>query len=245
MTDYVNILGVNIINTNLVSVVMPAYNVEDFIGEAIQSVQNQTYKEWELLIVDDGSLDSTFKIATKFAQIDNRINIIQQKNSGPYAARQTALNITQGRYIAFLDSDDYWLPNKLSLQLKFMQKNNASLSYTRFRRININDNIEGHLISIPEKINYQGLLRNTALATSTVIVDRQKTGIFKIGYDRQIARNTGHQNISPAEIFMRRNVEVPAEHEIEADGKHQQGQVNRIPPRIKKQGCSDQQEINI
>jgi teichuronic acid biosynthesis glycosyltransferase TuaG len=133
-----------------------------------------------MLIVDDGSPDDTADVVKKYAEVDTRIRLIRKRNSGPAMARQTALDVASGRYIAFLDSDDYWMPGKLTQQLAFMRSRCAALSYTRFRRINNDGSTVGHLVEIPNSVNYSGLLRNTAMATSTVIVDRQLTGPFRM-----------------------------------------------------------------
>ncbi len=164
----------------IVSIIMPAYCAANYVGEAIRSVQAQNLTDWEMLVVDDGSTDNTPTIVTGYAASDSRIKLIRQPNAGPALARQVALGAAAGRYVAFLDSDDYWLPGKLARQLEFMAERNAAISFTRFRRINQDGSQVGHLISIPDQLDYCGLLCNTALATSTVIVDRERTGPFRM-----------------------------------------------------------------
>jgi teichuronic acid biosynthesis glycosyltransferase TuaG len=168
------------IRENIVSIIMPAYCAANYIGAAIRSVQAQKMTNWEMLVVDDGSPDNTRTIVSGYAESDSRIKLICQTNAGPALARQAALDVATARYVAFLDSDDYWLPGKLSRQLDFMAERNAAVSFTRFRRINQDGSQVGHLISIPDQLDYRGLLCNTALATSTVIVDRELTGSFKM-----------------------------------------------------------------
>ena len=117
----------------LVSVIMPAYNVQKFISEAIESVLNQTYKHWELLIVDDCSTDDTKKIIETFVNQDERIKpVYLGKNGGkPSIAKNYALKKVVGKYIAFLDSDDIWMSNKLELQVNIMEENSKfGLCYT-------------------------------------------------------------------------------------------------------------------
>jgi teichuronic acid biosynthesis glycosyltransferase TuaG len=161
-----------------VSIITPAYKAGAFVGEAIRSVQAQDMTDWEMCIVDDGSPDDTAAVVAANAADDPRVKLIRQANSGPALARQAALDAAGGRYIAFLDSDDYWLPGKLSRQLAFMAQQQAVVSFTRFRRINHDGTRSGHLIGIPDQLDYRALLCNTALATSTVIVDRQRSGPF-------------------------------------------------------------------
>jgi len=165
---------------NTVSIVMPAYQAASYVGEAIKSVQSQDMSDWELLVVDDGSTDKTAAIVMGYCDADSRVRLIRQENSGPAMARQAAIEVAKGRYIAFLDSDDYWLPEKLSRQLDFMRNTGAAITYTRFRRMNQDGSTLGHLIKIPDHIDYSGLLCNTAIATSTVIVDRYLTGPFRM-----------------------------------------------------------------
>lgn len=166
------------ISDSLISIIIPAYKAATFIGEAIRSVQAQDYQNWEMLIVDDGSPDNTAEVVANFAETDLRVKLIQQKNSGPAMARQRALEAAHGRYITFLDADDYWLPGKLSRQLAFMREHQAAVSFTRFRRISADGRKQGHLVAIPERLTYRQLLRNTAIATSTAMVDRRLTGPF-------------------------------------------------------------------
>ena len=164
----------------LVSIVTPAYKAAPFVGDAIRSVQGQDYPAWEMLIVDDGSPDATAKVVEGFAAADPRVKLIRQDNSGPALARQRALDSANGRFIAFLDSDDYWLPGKLSKQLLFMGRGGSAISYTAFRRVNLDGSELGHRIDVPDRLDYRSLLGNTAIATSTAVVDREKTGPLRM-----------------------------------------------------------------
>jgi teichuronic acid biosynthesis glycosyltransferase TuaG len=165
----------------LVSIVTPAYNASHFIGAAIESVRCQTYQNWEMLIVDDLSKDETVIVVDSYAKLDSRIRLIRlNANVGPAMARQAGLDAACGRYLAFLDSDDLWLPQKLERQLSFMRTYDAALSFTRFRRISEAGDICGRLISVPIRLNYRQLLKNTIIATSTVLIDRVKTGPFRM-----------------------------------------------------------------
>jgi teichuronic acid biosynthesis glycosyltransferase TuaG len=166
---------------DLVSIVTPAYNAASFVEETIRSVLAQTYQHWEMLIVDDCSRDSTSAIVEKWARVDKRIRLIRHEvNRRASGARETALEAAQGRYIAFLDSDDLWLSEKLERQLAFMRERDAALSYTSFRRISQDGATVGNPIAIPKSLTYRQLLGNTAIATSTAIVDRKKAGPFQI-----------------------------------------------------------------
>lgn len=117
-----------------VSVIMPAYNTEEYIEEAIQSVQNQTFQDWELLIIDDGSPDNLVEIVTRFANTDSRIHLIRQKNSGVSVARNTGIKKAKGEYISFLDSDDYWAPDFLEKTYTKANKHNLDFIYTGFQK---------------------------------------------------------------------------------------------------------------
>jgi teichuronic acid biosynthesis glycosyltransferase TuaG len=161
----------------LVSIVTPAYNATRFVPQTIESVLSQTHHDWELLIVDDCSTDDTASLVGRYAAHDGRVRLLRHElNGGPAQARQTALQASRGRYIAFLDSDDLWLPQKLEHQLAFMQRTQAALSFTQFRRVDAEGRTLGRLIDVPEQLSYRALLKNTAIATSTVVIDRQQTG---------------------------------------------------------------------
>ena len=165
----------------LISIVTPAYKASRFIAETIHSVREQTHDNWELIIVDDGSPDDTCAIVEQSAQEDCRIRLIRQRrNYGPSAARNRALEASTGRYIAFLDADDLWLPEKLERQVRFMSDVDAAISFTGFRRISETGDTCGRLTRIPDRLTYGQLLRNTAIAASTVLIDRNMTGSFRM-----------------------------------------------------------------
>ena len=118
---------------DLVSVITPAFNSGRFVAETISSVLSQTYQNWELIIVDDGSTDETVKIVKSFQEKDNRIQLFEnESNKGSAFSRNLALRNAKGKWIAFLDSDDVWHPEKLEKQIKFMTENNCLFSYTNY-----------------------------------------------------------------------------------------------------------------
>lgn len=167
--------------TELVSIVTPAYNAARFVEATARSVIAQTWPHWEMLIVDDCSKDSTREILAGLARTDSRIRPIEhERNGGPAAARNTAIENARGDFLAFLDSDDLWLPRKLEEQLAFMRDRKAALSFTQFRRISEDGATEGRLVDVPPSMGYRDLLRDTAIATSTVIVDRRIAGDLRM-----------------------------------------------------------------
>lgn len=164
---------------SLVSIVTPAYRAARFIGETIRSVQAQTYRDFEMLVVDDCSPDDTAAIVERFAAADPRIRLLRQAaNGGPAAARNRALAEARGRWVAFLDGDDLWLPDKLERQLAFHRARGARISFTAFRRIDADGSRLGRLVTVRDWLDYDRLLCDTGIATSTVIVDRASTGPF-------------------------------------------------------------------
>lgn len=164
---------------NKVSIIMPSYNAAKFIAASIQSVIEQTYRNWELLITDDCSKDDTINIIKKFQEIDNRIQLFSTgKNSGAAAARNISLQNATGKYIAFLDSDDTWISNKLETQIKFMKKNNIAFSFSNYSVMKEDGTPTGNIIHAPKVIGYHGYLRNTIIGCLTVIIDKEKTGSF-------------------------------------------------------------------
>ncbi len=173
---------------NLVSIITPAWGTESVIADTIESVIGQTYKNWELLIADDCSPDNLAAIVKQYAEKDPRVKYLRMpKNGGPANARNLSLNAANGRYIAFLDSDDLWMPEKLEKQLAFMNKNNYSFTYTAYQRFKMSGEKYPFINQVPEKITYSGLLKNTCISTLTVMLDKSKiSGIHMTpgwGYD--------------------------------------------------------------
>jgi teichuronic acid biosynthesis glycosyltransferase TuaG len=165
------------VKTDLVSIITPAYRAAAFIDETIISVVSQTYQNWELLIAEDCSPDDTRDVIRKWERTDSRIKLVaMERNSGPAMARNAALALSTGRWIAFLDSDDLWLPEKLERTLGHAQACNAALVFTGFRRISANGSHTGQYVQVPQTLSYRQLLGNTVIATSTVLIDRTKVG---------------------------------------------------------------------
>lgn len=163
----------------LVSIVTPVYNSEKFISETIDSIQNQTYKHWELILVDDCSSDNSYDIISKYIKYDKRIRYIKlEKNSGAAVSRNTGIKNARGRFIAFLDSDDIWLPEKLEKQLKYMLDKKIGFTFTSYRYMKEDGTKTNKVAKAPYKINYNGLLKNTIIGCSTVVLDRQIVGDF-------------------------------------------------------------------
>lgn len=162
---------------DLVSIITPTYNSEKYIKETINSVLSQTYQNWEMIIVDDCSTDNTVRIIEEEMEKNSRIRFIQlQENQGAAVARNTAINYANGRYIAFLDSDNLWEMNKLEVQVSFMNMNNIPFSYTSYKIINENGEETGKVVNVPEKIDYNQLLKNTIIGCLTVMLDINKFG---------------------------------------------------------------------
>ncbi len=160
-----------------VSVVMPVYDGEAFIAESIRSVMQQSFKNWELIVVDDASADKSVDLVKTLCTEDERIRLIQlEQNSGAAVARNTAIESARGRYIAFLDGDDLWLPHKLELQLAFMQETGAAFSFSAYNRIEVSGH---HLtpIGVPERLAYQDLCKTNYIGCSTAIYDTQVYGV--------------------------------------------------------------------
>ena len=167
--------------SSLVSIITPSYNSERFIGECIQSVIDQTYINWEMLIVDDASQDNSKEVISLFSQNDKRIKtFFLEANIGAAAARNFAIRKTKGKYIAFLDSDDLWDPQKLEKQIFFMHKNNIAFSYTTYESISEDGSRCINFIKALNKITYSGYLKNTIIGCLTVVINRKKTGDFEM-----------------------------------------------------------------
>lgn len=168
-------------NNDLVSIVTPVYSAESFLTETIISVVNQTYKNWEMILVDDCSPDNSADLINRLAEKDSRIKYLKLKeNSGAAVARNTGIANAKGRYVAFLDSDDIWFKDKLENQIEVMKNSNIGFTYTNYSMISENGELIKERIKLPKKLNYVGLLKNTAIACSSVIIDRDLIGDFRM-----------------------------------------------------------------
>ncbi|WHZ10405.1 MAG: Putative N-acetylgalactosaminyl-diphosphoundecaprenol glucuronosyltransferase [Burkholderiaceae bacterium] len=166
---------------DLVSIITPAYRAAGVVGETIRSVVAQTHPHWEMLIADDCSPDDTREVVRQWEQADPRVKLIAlARNGGPAQARNAALERARGRWIAFLDSDDLWLPAKLERSIAHARQQQAGFVFTGFRRINADGSVTGRYIAAPRSLSYRQLLGNTAIATSTVLLDRRVVGEIRM-----------------------------------------------------------------
>lgn len=164
---------------DLVSIIMPSYNTGEYIFDSINSVINQTYTNWELIIVDDCSNDNTDEIIKRFN--DSRIKYLKNKeNCGAAVSRNRALRKAKGKWIAFLDSDDLWLPIKLEKQINFMEKNGYSFSYTNYEEIDIAGNRTDIKVTGPKRITKIGMFNYCWPGCLTVMYDADKISLIQI-----------------------------------------------------------------
>ena len=161
----------------LVSIITANYNAQKFIADTIESVLAQTYTNWEMIIVDDCSSDDSIEIIKQYMQQDKRIKLIELKNnSGAAIARNQAIEKAQGRYIAFLDSDDLWKSDKLEKQISFMLENKYSFTYTNYNLIDENNIEYGKTFEAPKYVSYKDLLKTCSIGCLTAIYDTQYLG---------------------------------------------------------------------
>ena len=166
--------------SGLVSVIMPSYNTAEYISESIASVRKQTYTDWELVIVDDCSADNTDEIVKPFLS-DKRIKYIKNEtNSGAAVSRNRALREAKGKWIAFLDSDDLWHPEKLEKQISFMKKNDYHFSYTNYIEIDETTNPNGRSVTGPKKVTRHGMYNYCWMGCLTVMYDAETIGLIQI-----------------------------------------------------------------
>ncbi|MGX7348645.1 glycosyltransferase family 2 protein [Dolosicoccus paucivorans] len=165
----------------LISVITPVYNAQEFIQETIESVQNQTFQQWEMILVNDQTPDNSVALIEELMQNDPRLKLIHlPENGGAAVARNAGLDEARGRYVAFIDSDDVWHPQKLEKQLEFMQENQYDFTYTNFALMTEEGDIRKDRVNLPLELGYYDLLKNTSIACSTVMIDRQKVGPFQM-----------------------------------------------------------------
>lgn len=162
-------------NDKLVSIIIPVYNASRFLEETINSIQEQTYSNWEAIFIDDCSSDNSYNLIKKYQKEDKRIKLIKNKtNSGTAVSRNNGIDHAEGDYLCFLDADDKWHPEKLEKQINFMQELNCEFSFTGYQFADEKCNPNGKIVSVPDKINYKQALKNTTIWTSTVMFDMNK-----------------------------------------------------------------------
>ena len=174
-------------NADMVSIVVPVYNAERFLPETIGLVQKQTYRDWELILVDDCSSDNGAAIVRQYAKDDTRIRLIQQEvNAGAARSRNLGISQANGRYLCFLDADDIWTSQKLEKELAYMKEKKAAFVFTGYEFADAKGEGLGKIVHVPETISYEQALKNTTIFTSTVMIDRDKIADTDI-YMPQIA----------------------------------------------------------
>jgi glycosyltransferase involved in cell wall biosynthesis len=162
---------------DLVSIIMPSYNSEKYILESITSIINQSYSNWELLIIDDYSKDKTLNIVSNYCKNDNRIKLyVNEKNLGSAISRNIGIKKSSGRYIAFLDSDDLWHQDKLSKQVNFMRLNKYSFTYSYYSQIDEQGLLLKNINNLPEKVSYISTLKSNKIGCLTAIYDKEFFG---------------------------------------------------------------------
>ncbi len=160
-----------------VSIITPSYNSSKYVEECINSVINQTFSDWEHILIDDCSKDGSVEIIKKYVKEDHRFKLIQlDKNSGAGIARNRGIELSSGRFVAFLDCDDYWHSQKLEKQIEFMINNNYAFTYTDYYIINKNEKNPQYQIKAPEKVNYKKMLNNDYIGCLTAIYDTNFLG---------------------------------------------------------------------
>lgn len=161
----------------LVSVIVPVYNAGKWIEDTILSVKSQTYKDWELILVDDGSTDNSVEeIRALISEGDGRVRLVDvgEKNRGAAHARNRGVEEAKGRYICYIDADDLWSPDKLEKQLAFMDENEAAFSFTGYEFADESGVGVQKIVRVPKTISYKQALKNTTIFTSTVMFDMDK-----------------------------------------------------------------------
>jgi teichuronic acid biosynthesis glycosyltransferase TuaG len=166
----------------MVSIIVPVYNAANYIEKTIEMVGAQTYKDWELILVDDCSKDGSAELIEKIiAKQGKRIRLIRKSvNEGAAAARNSGIDASSGRYIAFLDADDVWMPQKLEKQIAFMEEHDAAFSFHAYEFGDEQANPTGKVVKVPLELNYRKALSRTIIFTTTVMFDTEKIDIEMI-----------------------------------------------------------------
>lgn len=160
----------------IVSVIIPCYNMKRFIFDSMRSVVRQTFRDWEMILVDDGSTDGTYEFIKSLSDSDYRIKHTTKAHTGIADTRNQCIQMAQGRYLAFLDADDYWHNSKLEVQLEFMRDRKLGFSYTAYDCVNEEGETVVRSIKTAGDLDYNTYLRNTIIGCSTVMIDRDQVG---------------------------------------------------------------------
>lgn len=166
-------------DNELVSVIMPAYNAEKYISKAIKSVMNQTYHNWELIVIDDGSADSTVDVVSKIAAVEHRVHLYKnQSNMGVSKTRNKGFDLAKGKYIALLDSDDFWHSDKLEKQLALLKEKNADVVYSSYSLINEQSPDKAKAYIVAQQTSYSDMLCENIIGCSTVLMRSEITKMY-------------------------------------------------------------------
>lgn len=204
--------------SGMVSIITPAYNCAKFIEDTVACVIKQTYPNWEMLIVDDCSTDNTREVIEEIMRGEPRVKYLAlEKNSGAAVARTRGMQEAEGEYIAFLDSDDIWLPEKLEKQIAFMQSNGYAFTCTSYEQVDENGKPLGTVRAAKEKMNYRQLLRSCPVGNSTVMYSVARLGKFTVPNIRKRNDYALWLTILKKEEYVRGLPEVLTQYRIRAN----------------------------
>ena len=161
----------------MVTIIIPTYNCAEYIIDTLESVKSQTYKDYEVIIVDNASTDDTLKIVTDLTIDDNRFKVIKLDNNlGAAGGRNEGIKLAVNKYISFLDSDDIWLQNKLEKQVEFMESNNYDFTYTYYEKVDQTGKSLSKIRKSNKTADYNSLLKSNFIGCSTVMYNQEKLG---------------------------------------------------------------------
>lgn len=158
---------------NFISIIVPVYNAASYLEETIRSIQRQSIQSWEVIFIDDASTDKSVKLIRKYCS--EKIRLIElKKNQGAAAARNAGIRAARGRFLCYLDADDYWSADKLKKQYLFMQEKRCAFSFTGYEFADSSGKRNGKVVHVPEQLTYKEALTNTTISTITVMLDRKQ-----------------------------------------------------------------------
>lgn len=156
---------------DFISIVVPVYNAAPYLGDAIRSIQGQTFRDWEAIFVDDASTDGSARLVREHCS--GRVRLVElQKNRGAAAARNVGIREARGRFLCYLDADDYWSGDKLARQYRFMREHGYAFSFTGYEFADRAGKRNGKIVHVPGRMTYREALTNTTISTITVMLDR-------------------------------------------------------------------------